>query len=82
MISSKLLHFFAHIWGKINIYITFIERKKHACYIVPKLIQGADVNKADTNYIYMQIFERRISNPLLQVCRALSGGGSQSDCVH
>ena len=37
----EITTFFYAYWGKINIYITFVERKKHACYIVPKLIQGA-----------------------------------------
>ena len=40
-------HIFCTYWGKINIYITFIERKKHACYIVLKLIQGAVLIKLE-----------------------------------
>ena len=31
---------------------------------------------------YEQFIQRRISNPLLQVCRALSGGKGDANCVH
>ncbi len=35
-----------------------------------------------STYQLKKVFERRISNPLLQVCRALSGGKGDANCVH
>lgn len=43
----EITTFFCTYWGKINTYITFVERKKHDCYIVLKLIQGAVLIKLE-----------------------------------